>query len=137
MIAGKEWWVWVLCNYLWLSNSMIIDELVWIFDVSFMIKNMTSIEWYCLWIWYGWKVLILLVFRVILRLDFWWFVRWNFVDWVWFLVEFDWSLIFQGVEMIFESDFNDFIEFKSDKNVDFSMFCRTHYRTRKWQSTCG
>ena len=49
-----------------------------------------------------------------------------------FLVEFERSFIFKGFERIFESDFNDFIEFKSDKNVDFSMFCRTHYRTRKW-----
>ena len=31
--------VWVLFDYLWLSNNMIIDELMWIFDVDLMIKN--------------------------------------------------------------------------------------------------
>ena len=39
-------------------------------------------------------------------------------------------LYFQGFDGILEGYFDDFIEFKSDKNVDFSMFCRTHYRTQ-------
>ena len=30
----------------------------------------------------------------------------------------------------FEAIFDDFINVKSDKNVDFSMFCRTHDRTQ-------
>ena len=38
---------------------------------------------------------------------------------------------FQGFERILEGYFDDFINVKSGKNVDFSMFCRTHYRTRK------
>ena len=42
---------------------------VWIFDMSliwnFDVKIMTSIEWYCLWIWCCAKVLILLVFWMI------------------------------------------------------------------------
>ena len=46
------------------------------------------------------------------------------------LIKFDRTLIFQGFEMILESDFNDFIKFKNDKNVDFSMFYRSHYRTQ-------
>ena len=49
-----------------------------------------------------------------------------------FSVKFDRMLIFQGFEGILESYFDDFINVKSGKNVDFSMFCRTHYRTRKW-----
>ena len=49
-----------------------------------------------------------------------------------FLVEFDLSLIFQGFESILEGYFDDFINVKSGKSVDFLMFCRTHYRTRKW-----
>ena len=49
-----------------------------------------------------------------------------------FLVEFDLSLIFQGFESILEGYFDDFINVKSGKSVDFLMFCRTHYRTQKW-----
>ena len=39
MITGKECLVLVLFDYLWLNDSMIIDELMWIFDVGLMIKN--------------------------------------------------------------------------------------------------
>ena len=64
----------------------------------------------------------------LIRLLFW-IINRNFLK---ILIKFDRILIFQGFERIFESDFNDFIEFKSDKNVDFSRFYRTRYRTRKW-----
>ena len=47
-----------------------------------------------------------------------------------FSVKFDRMLIFQGFERILEGYFDDFINVKSGKNVDFSMFCRTHYRTQ-------
>ena len=39
-------------------------------------------------------------------------------------------LYFQGFEWILEGYFDDFVNVKSGRNVDFSMFCRTHYRTR-------
>ena len=52
---------------------------VWKYWCEFDDKNMTSIEWCDLWIWCDWKVLILLVFWEVLRLDFLWFVRWNFL----------------------------------------------------------
>ena len=54
-----------------------------------------------------------------------------------FSVEFDLNLIFQGFERILEGYFDDFINIKSGKNVDFSMLCRTRYRTRKWGFRCG
>ena len=41
-------------------------------------------------------------------------------------------LIFQGFEGIFGVRMVIFDGVKSGKNVDFSMFCRTHYRTQKW-----
>ena len=39
MIAGKECLVWVLFDYLWLNDSMITDDLMWIFDVVLIVKN--------------------------------------------------------------------------------------------------
>ena len=53
---------WLLFDYL----DMIRVLFFWYeFDMNLMVKNMTSIELYCLRIWYSWKVLILLVFLVI------------------------------------------------------------------------
>ena len=46
-----------------------------------------------------------------------------------FSVKFDRILIFQGFERIFGGYFDDFINVKSGKNVDFSMFCRSEYRS--------
>ena len=37
---------------------------------------------------------------------------------------------FQWFEGVLEGYFDNFINVKSGKNVDFSMFCRTHYRTQ-------
>ena len=54
-----------------------------------------------------------------------------------FSVEFDRMLIFQGFEDIFCVITVIFGVVKSDKMLDFSMFCRTHYRTRKWWFRCG
>ena len=68
MISGMECdvmygrfviWIWCECYFFWYE-----------FDVDLMVKNMTSIEWCCLWVWCSWKVLILLVFWMILILDF-------------------------------------------------------------------
>ena len=39
MIAGKGCLVWVLFDYLWLNDSMITDDLMWIFDVVLIVKN--------------------------------------------------------------------------------------------------
>ena len=106
--------------------------LIWVWYEFDGKKNMTSIELYCLRILYGWKVLILLVFLEILRLDF---------DSLWdvvlllnmeFLVEFDLSLIFQWLEGILEGYFDDFSVIRMGKNGVKWAFCRTHYRTRKW-----
>ena len=58
-----------------------------------------------------------------------WIINRNFLK---ILIKFDRILIFQGFERILEGDIDDFINVKSGKNVDFSMFCRTHYRTQKW-----
>ena len=63
------------------------------FDMSLMVKIMTSIEWCYLWIWYGWKVLILLVFWVIDEMwidGFWCVISLLYMV---FSVEFDLSLI--------------------------------------------
>ena len=46
-------------------------------------------------------------------------------------------LYFQGFEGILGWDSGDFDGVKSGEMLDFSGFCRTHYRTQKWQSTCG
>ena len=54
-----------------------LNNLMWSFWYEIlMIKIMTSIEWYCLWIWYGWKVLILLVVWMIdeMWIDVFWCV---------------------------------------------------------------
>ena len=53
------------------------------FDMSLMVKIMTSIEWCYLWIWYGWKVLILLVFWMIF-----WFVN-KLVLMCYFFIKYD------------------------------------------------
>ena len=47
-----------------------------------------------------------------------------------FSVEFDESLYFQGFDGILEGYFDDLLNSKSDKNVDFSRFYRTRYRTQ-------
>ena len=54
-----------------------------------------------------------------------------------FLVEFEKRLYFQGFEGIFGVRVVIFDIVKRGENVDFSMFCRTHYRTRKWWFRCG
>ena len=41
-------------------------------------------------------------------------------------------LYFQGIEVIFGGIVVIFDGVKSGEMLDFSMFCRTHYRTRKW-----
>ena len=59
MISGKECMAWCV----WLIRYG-MSEIFWCeFDMSLMIKNMTSIKWYCLWIERSEKVLILLVFE--------------------------------------------------------------------------
>ena len=49
-----------------------------------------------------------------------------------FSVEFDRSFIFQGFEGIFGGIVVIFDGVKSGEMLDFSMFCRTHYRTQNW-----
>ena len=102
------------------------------FDMNLMIKIMTSIKWCCLWILCYVKVLILLVFWVILRFYFWWFVRGYFVvkyeifGWVREKVDFSrvWG-IFGGIVVIFD-------DVKSGEMLDFSGFCRSGYRSDVW-----
>ena len=53
------------------------------------------------------------------------------------LIKFDRILIFQGFERILEGYFDDFVNVKSGRNVDFSMFCRTHYRTQNGGQRVG
>ena len=49
-----------------------------------------------------------------------------------FSVEFDKSFVFQGFDDIFGGIVVIFDGVESGEMLDFSMFCRTHYRTRKW-----
>ena len=59
MISGKKCLVWCV----WLFRYG-MSEIFWCeFDMSLIIKNMTSIKWCCLRIEYSEKVLILLVFK--------------------------------------------------------------------------
>ena len=53
-----------------------------------------------------------------------------------FLTYFDKSLIFQGIKTVFIVNFVIFINVRSCESVDFSMFFRTHYRTRKIKFSC-
>ena len=49
-----------------------------------------------------------------------------------FSVEFDRMLYFQGFDGILGWIVVIFDGVKSGEMLDFSMFCRSHYRTRKW-----
>ena len=56
-----------------------------------------------------------------------WIINRNFLK---ILIKFDRSLIFQGFERIFGGIVAIFGDVKSGEMLDFSMFCRTHYRTQ-------
>ena len=93
---------------------------------------MTSIEWCCLWIWSGWKVLILLVIWMIneMWIDVFWCVI-SLLNMI-FSVEFERMPYFQGVEGIFEWYEVIFGLVRMDENGVKWAFCRSWYRTWKW-----
>ena len=84
------------------------------------------LQWYenTAFYWEKWRLIWLLF----------WIINRNFLK---ILIKFDRILVFQGFERILEGYFDDFSVMRMGKNDVKWAFCRTHYRTRKWQSTCG